>query len=151
MRQNRTTPGKLPAAPPAAPAETRLRPAPVAERQSGVLVWLLAPITLIVAAAALKLSEAVTLPLAFAYFLALLVQPLQAGLSRRLARSLRWLAVPLTMLTVVLAVAFAIGPLSISLEPAIGRGPTYVRRLEEWFGGALGWVRGHGIQVPPDG
>ena len=55
------------------------------------------------------------------------------------------------MLTVVLAVAFAIGLLSISLEPAIGRGPTYVRRLEEWFGGALGWVRGHGIQVPPDG
>jgi predicted PurR-regulated permease PerM len=125
---------------------------PVADRQSrGVLVWLLAPITLILSAAALKLSVVVRLPLAFAYFLAVLVQPLQIWLRHRLPRRLGWLAVPLTMLTVVATLALAIGVLSLSLEPAISRGPDYAHRFEGWFEGVLGWLRAHGVQLPQAG
>ena len=116
-----------------------------------MLVWLLAPITLIVAAAALKLSEAVTSAARVRLFPGAAGPAVASGVEPAACALVALARGAVTMLTVVLAVAFAIGPLSISLEPAIGRGPTYVRRLEEWFGGALGWVRGHGIQVPPDG
>jgi AI-2 transport protein TqsA len=131
---------------------TRQKPTPVADRGSrDVLVWLLAPITLILCAAALKLSADVTMPLAFAYFLAVLVQPMKVWLQRALPRWLRWLAVPLTMLTVIAVLALAIGLLSISLEPVITRGPEYADRFEGWLNGALGWARGHGIQLPQMG
>lgn len=151
MRPAGAKPGKGAAARPRL-AEVPERPSPLADRQSpGVLVWLLAPITLIVLAAALKLSAAVTLPFAFAYFLAVLVQPLQAGLRRRLPRALRWLAVPLTMLTVVAALALALGLLSVSLEPVISRGPEYAQRAEDWLSAALGWARDHGIKLPQAG
>ena len=131
---------------------TRQKPTPVADRGSrNVLVWLLAPITLILCAAALKLSADVTMPLAFAYFLAVLVQPLKVWLRRALPHWLRWLAVPLTMLTVIAVLALAIGLLSISLEPVITRGPEYADRFEGWLAGALGWARGHGIQLPQMG
>jgi AI-2 transport protein TqsA len=111
-------------------------------------VWLLAPITLIVIAAALKLSVAITLPLAFSYFLAVLVQPLQVWLRRRLPRRLGWLAVPVTMLTIVATIVLAIAVLSLSFGPVISRGPSYAERFEDWFYGALGWARGHGLQLP---
>ncbi len=148
MRQNRAQPAE----PPLEPLPRTEQPLPVADRQSrGVLVWLLAPITLILSAAALKLSVAVTLPLAFAYFLTVLVQPLQVWLRHRLPRRLRWLAVPLTMLTVVATLVLAISALSMTLEPVISRGPDYAQRFEDWLHGALGWARAHGIQLPQDG
>ena len=53
-----------------------------------VAVALLAVITVILGAAALKASAAVTMPLAFAFFAAVLVQPIQAGLSERLPHRL---------------------------------------------------------------
>jgi AI-2 transport protein TqsA len=149
LRRDGAKPGRLPAEPPAALVNVRERPVPVADRQSrGVLIWLLAPITLILCAAALKLSVVVSLPLAFAYFLAVLVQPLQVWLRRRLPRRLSWLGVPLTMLTVVLVLVLAISLLSMSLEPVISRGPAYAQRFEDWFHGALGWARAHGVQLP---
>jgi AI-2 transport protein TqsA len=149
LRRDRAAPGRLAAEP---VPESRAEPAPVADRRRfDVVVWLLAPITLILCAAALKLSAAVTLPLALAYFLAVLVQPLQVWLRARLPRWLRWLAVPLTMLTVVAVLAFAISLLSVSVEPVISRGPDYAQRFQDWLQSALGWGRAHGIQLPQAG
>jgi AI-2 transport protein TqsA len=152
LRQDRLPAERLAAGRSSPDRQAREEPVPVADRESrGVLVWLLAPITLIVGAAALKLSAEVTMPLAFAYFLAVLVQPLQVWLQAHLPRWLRWLAVPLTMLTVVAVVALAISLLSMSLEPVISRGPDYAQRFQDWLGGALGWGRAHGIQLPQAG
>ena len=53
-----------------------------------VAVALLAVITVILGAAALKPSAAVTMPLAFAFFAAVLVHPIQTGLSERLPHRL---------------------------------------------------------------
>jgi hypothetical protein len=140
LRQDRLPAERLAAGRSSPDRQARAEPVPVADRESrGVLVWLLAPITLILGAAALKLSAEVTMPLAFAYFLAVLVQPLQVWLQAHLPRWLRWLAVPLTMLTVVAVVALAISLLSMSLEPVISRGPDYAQRFQDWLGGALGW------------
>ncbi len=156
MRGNRAEPRRLPAEPPPPlveiEEEVREQPTPVADRGSrDLLVWLLAPVTLILCAAALKLSAEVTMPLAFAYFLAVLVQPMKAWLRRALPPWLRWLAVPLTMLTVVAMVTLAISLLSMSLAPVIARGPDYAQRFEGWLEGALGWARAHGIQLPQAG
>jgi predicted PurR-regulated permease PerM len=144
LRQDGAGPRRLAAELPASLVEVREEPTPVADRRNrDVLVWLLAPITLILCAAALKLSAEVTMPLAFVYFLAVLVQPMKVWLQAHLPRWLRWLAVPLTMLTVVAAVALAISLLSMSLEPVISRGPDYAQRFQAWLGGALGWGRAH--------
>ena len=152
MRPDGAGPRRLAAELPAPLVEVGEEPTPVADRRSrDVFVWLLAPITLILCAAALKLSAEVTMPLAFAYFLAVLVQPMKVWLQAHLPRWLRWLAVPLTMLTVVAAVALAISLLSMSLEPVISRGPDYAQRFQDWLGGALGWGRAHGIQLPEAG
>ncbi len=143
---------RLAAERPPSRVEIREEPTPVTDRRSrDLLVWLLAPITLILCAAALKLSAEVTMPLAFAYFLAVLVQPMKVWLQAHLPRRLRWLAVPLTMLTVVAMVALAISLLSMSLAPVISRGPDYAQRFEGWLVGALGWGRAHGIQLPEVG
>ncbi len=120
-------------------------------RGAGAVVWLLAPIALILCAAALKLSAAVTTPLALAYFLAVLMQPVQVWLRSKLPRWLRWLAVPLTMLSVVAVLALAISILSLSLEPVISRGPDYAQRFQDWLDGALGWASAHGVQLPQAG
>ncbi len=66
-------------------------------------------------------------------------------------RWLRWIAVPLTMLSVVAVVAIAISLLSMSIEPVISRGPDYAQRFQDWLDGALGWASAHGIQLPQAG
>ena len=148
MRPNRAESARLAAAAPQQRAPAA-RPPPDAEAPGrSVIVWLLAPITLILCAAALKLSAEVTMPLAFAYFLAVLVQPMKVWLQAALPRWLRWLAVPLTMLTVVAVIALAISLLSMSLEPVITRGPDYAQRFQDWLNGALGWAGAHGIELP---
>jgi len=55
------------------------------------------------------------------------------------------------MLSIVATVALAIAVLSLSLGPVISRGPEYAQRFQDWFQGALGWVRGHGVQLPQPG
>jgi predicted PurR-regulated permease PerM len=54
------------------------------EARSKVAVGLLAVITVILCAAALKVSAGVTMPLAFAFFVAVLVHPIQTRLSEHL-------------------------------------------------------------------
>jgi predicted PurR-regulated permease PerM len=88
----------------------------------------LAILTAVAAVYALKLSSAVTLPLAFALFLIALLWPLQSGLERRLPRTAAFVT---TVLVLFVALGLFGWILAACAEEAIDRWPRYEPRFEE--------------------
>jgi predicted PurR-regulated permease PerM len=113
-----------------------------------VIVGLLAVIAVILIAAALRASAPVTLPLAFAYFLAVLVHPMQTWLSERLPGRLQGLSVPLTMLAVVGVLALAVALLVLALQLMVGGLPEHVDRLGERFQAWRDWAQSRNLPLP---
>ncbi|EDX72108.1 hypothetical protein MC7420_7588 [Coleofasciculus chthonoplastes PCC 7420] len=74
---------------------------------------LLTIIATILAIAALKATSAITIPLAFAFFIAVLVHPLQRWLNRYVPH---WLSLVIVMLVLAGVVGLAIGALLLSAE-----------------------------------
>jgi AI-2 transport protein TqsA len=109
---------------------------------------LLAVITVILGAAALKASAAVTMPLAFAFFAAVLVYPIQAGLSERLPGRLQWLGLVAAMLVFVGAWAFAGALIWISLQPVMSRAPQYLDQLQQQWHTLADWAGAQGLPIP---
>jgi predicted PurR-regulated permease PerM len=123
----------------------------VQSASNSAVVWLLAIIALILSAAALRASAPVTLPLATAFFLAVLVHPLQRWFDERLPAPISWLAVSLTMLAVVGVLALMIALLGMSLQTVVSGAPAYVDQLEDRFTALRDWANAHGIRVLHDG
>ena len=82
----------------------------------------------------------VTMPLAFAFFLAVVVHPVERALAARLPARLQGLAVLLAMLLIVGAGAAAIAVISLALLPVTERAPDYVDRLQEQLEAWRGWA-----------
>lgn len=112
------------------------------------VVGLLAVIAVILTAWALKGSAVVTMPLAFAFFVAVLVHPIERSLAAHLPRRLEWLGVTCAMLTVVGALAFAIALISVALEPVVERAPQYADELQRHWDSLRSWARSHGLPLP---
>ena len=115
----------------------------VAARQ--VAVGLLAVIAVILCAAALRASAVVTMPLAFAFFVAVLVHPIESALDERLPRGFRWLGLLAAMLTVVGTLALALGLIWISLPPVLSRAPQYLGQLQQKWNAFAGWLSAQGL------
>jgi AI-2 transport protein TqsA len=97
-----------------------------------VVVGLLGVIVALLSAAALRATYFVTMPLAFAFFVAVLVWPLHEGLGRRLPARLEWLATVATMLVVVLVLG---GFLALAVFVVYG---VALERGRELFAGVEG-------------
>ena len=115
---------------------------------SNVAIGLLAVIAVILTAAALRASAPVTMPLAFAYFLAVLVYPLQLWLSHRLPARLQALSVLLTMLAVVAVLALALSLLGLALQLMISGLPEHLDQIEQRFQALRDWAASHNVQLP---
>jgi predicted PurR-regulated permease PerM len=113
-----------------------------------VAVGLLAVIAVILGAAALKASAAVTMPLAFAFFVAVLVHPIQTGLAERLPDRLHWLGLVAAMLVCVGVGAFAGALIWLSLQPVLSRAPHYLDQLQQQWHALGDWAGAHGLPVP---
>ena len=87
------------------------------------VVGLLAVIVVILIAWALRGSAVVTMPLAFAFFVAILVHPIERTLAAHLPDQLEWLGVLCAMLAVVGVLALAVALLSFTLAPVLERAP----------------------------
>jgi AI-2 transport protein TqsA len=131
--------------PPAAPADAREPPPGRARSTSVVAVWLIA---VILAAAALRASMLVTMPLAFAFFLAVVMHPVEQAVAARLPTKLQWLAVLLAMLVIVSAVAAAVAAVWLALLPVIARAPGYVDQLQGQIDVWRSWAGARGIELP---
>ncbi|MFE4105753.1 AI-2E family transporter [Almyronema epifaneia] len=105
---------------------------------------LLAVIATVLVVWALKATHAVTMPLAFAFFIAVLVHPLQRSLNRRLPRWLTLIAI-LLLLAAVAGVAIAALELSVDLiEPKL---PQYSDRLQQMLTTAIDLARQYGLPI----
>jgi AI-2 transport protein TqsA len=109
---------------------------------------LLAVIAVIAIAWALQWSSVVTMPLAFAFFVAVLVHPIERSLAVRLPHRLQWLGVVCAMLAVVAALLLALALLSFALEPVVARAPQYADELQGQWESLRTWARDHGLPLP---
>ena len=106
---------------------------------------LMAVIASILVVAALKATEAISMPLAFAFFIVILVHPLQKRLERRLPR---WLSLILVLLLLCAIVGLAVGALSLSAEIIEPKVPEYLDRLQEMAIIARDWAKERNIPIP---
>lgn len=91
-------------------------------------VVLLAAIALILTVAALQATRPVTMPLAFAVLLAILVNPLRCRLNKRLPR---WLSLMIVLATIVVVFGILGGALLFSAEQLEPQLPNYAERLQQ--------------------
>ena len=124
------------------------RSADTARPTSRVVVGLLSVIAVILTAWALKVSAVVTMPLAFAFFVAILVHPIERTVSAGLPRRLEWLGVTCAMLAVVGTLLLALALVAIALEPVVARAPQYADQLQAQWDSLRSWAGDQGVAVP---
>jgi predicted PurR-regulated permease PerM len=115
-----------------------------------VVVGLLAVIAVILIAAALQAAAVVMMPLAFAFFVVVLVHPVEEFLAARLPARLQWLSLVLSMLLVVSALALAVALIWLTFLPVMERAPDYLDRLQDQFTALRTWAGERGLSLPPD-
>ncbi|GGK42995.1 AI-2E family transporter [Salinarimonas ramus] len=109
-----------------------------------VTAWLVGILAALAIAFTLRETQMVTMPLAFAFFLAIAVWPVSAAVSARTPRRLRWLG-PAAGLLVILVVlgAFAAGIWAAAGQVA-ERLPAYADEAGEWWQTVTGEGAGAG-------
>lgn len=116
-------------------------------RASRVQVGLLAIIALVVTGWALRETYAVTMPILLAFFLAVLVHPLQAWIVPRVPRWLRWLGPMACVMVVIITLAAGVGLLGWSISKAAGRLPQYQERFQSAWQSVVDYAHQHGITL----
>lgn len=106
---------------------------------------LLATITAIAVVVAMKLGEAVLLPLVLAVFLIIVGWPIQERLSKRVPR---WLAFIITVLVILAASAIIGSALVWSIQRLTTRAPQLAERFHELSAQAVTWARANNIPIP---
>lgn len=112
-----------------------------------LLPILAAIIAAILVVAALRATQSITVPLAFAFFIAILVYPLQARLSRHLPQGLS-LAIVMLMLAAILGIG--IGVLYISVDIANDQVPRYLEQLNQLWASFQSWAQSQGLPIGQD-
>lgn len=104
----------------------------------------LAIITTILVVAALKYTRPITMPLAFAFFITVLVHPLQRWLSRYVPR---WFSLIIVLAVLAGVLGLAIGALSLSAEIIEPKLPEYLNQLQQMADTARTWASNFGLPV----
>ena len=106
---------------------------------------LMAVIASILVVAALKATRPISMPLAFAFFIAILVHPLQSRLEKRLPR---WLSLVLVLLLLCAIAGVAVGALSLGGEIIEPKLPEYLDRLQQMAQTIRDWASDRSIPLP---
>jgi AI-2 transport protein TqsA len=114
------------------------------------VVGLLAVIATVLMLWALKWSAVVTMPLAFAFFVAILVHPVERSLAGWLPAKLEWIGVAGAMLALLATMLVALALVSFALEPVLARAPQYADELAAHWQTLRTWAGGHGLALPRD-
>lgn len=116
---------------------------------SRVLIWLVAVLTAMFATYALKLTYSVTMPLALAFFLAVLVHPVQHWLALRLPRWLSGLGLVVAVVVVVAALSVVVGAIWLAGELMAPKLPQYIDQLKQQWQSLKGWASQLGVPAAP--
>ena len=106
---------------------------------------LMAVIASILVVAALKATRPISMPLAFAFFITILVHPLQSRLEKRLPR---WLSLILVLLLLCAIAGIAVGALSLGGEIIEPKVPEYLDRLQQVAQTIRDWASDRNIPIP---
>ncbi|WP_036483999.1 AI-2E family transporter [Myxosarcina sp. GI1] len=106
---------------------------------------LMAIIATILVVAALKATRPISMPLAFAFFIVVLVHPLQRWLEGHFPR---WLSLILVLLLLLGILGIAGGAISLSAEIIEPKVPEYLDRLQQIVATAKTWASDRGLQLP---
>jgi AI-2 transport protein TqsA len=120
-------------------------------RQDRILIVLLSIIVAILVGAALSATQLVTMPLAFAFFVTVVVWPIHQGIRRRLPAGLWWLGVAAAMLVILLALALFGGGVWLvghQLAADTERLEQYREQWQQQWQQAMAWLRSLGLAVP---
>lgn len=105
-------------------------------------------IATVLAVAALRLSEPVTLPLVLAVFLVAFTWPLFVRVERR---TRTWVALLVCSVVVILAVAVLAGAVALSVAQVAERGPDLVKRASALGENVQKWLTSRGLPAPKGG
>lgn len=105
---------------------------------------LMAIIATILIVSALKATQSISVPLAFAFFIVILVHPLQHRLEGRLPR---WLSLILVLLLLLAILGLAVGILSITAEIIEPKVPEYLNQLQQMLETAQSWAKSRGFPI----
>lgn len=120
----------------------QLDPAKLTQTSSRLVPILLIIIAVILSVQALKVTRPVTMPIAFAFFIAVLAEPLQTWLARYLPK---WLAMVGVLLVLAGILGIFAGAVEISLELIEPNLPAYADRLQAFVDSAQSWLASYGL------
>ena len=88
------------------------------------------------------MTRPVTMPVAFAFFIAVLVNPMQHWLEQRLPR---WLSLGIVMAMLLAVLAIFAGAIELSLELIEPQIPQYADQAQQFLQSARTWLQNHGL------
>ncbi|MGC9526307.1 MAG: AI-2E family transporter [Limnospira sp.] len=106
------------------------------------ILVLLSIIAIILIVASLRATRAVSMPLAFAFLIAVLVNPLQTWLERRLPQ---WLSLAIVLSVIVAVLGVLIGAIDLSLELIEPKVPGYIDRFQQIAQTIQSWLENYGF------
>lgn len=110
--------------------------------QSRLIPVLLIIITAILSIRALQVARPVLMPVAIAFFIAVLVNPLQTWLEDRLPR---WLSLGIILLVIAVILSIFAGMIELSLELIEPKVPEYTEQAQQFIEFGRTWLRDHGL------
>ena len=116
-------------------------------RPSRVQIGLLVTVTLVIVGWALRATYPVTMPLVLAFFLAVLVFPVQAWIVHRVPHAMRWLGPAASLLLVIAVLGGGAALVIWSLSRAAGRLPHYQDQLQQSWQQLVDWANNNGIPL----
>ncbi|MGJ3254559.1 MAG: AI-2E family transporter [Elainellaceae cyanobacterium] len=103
---------------------------------------LLTIIAVILVVHALKATRPVTMPVAFAFFITVLTDPLQKWLERHLPK---WLSMFIVLVVLASVVGIFLGAVELSLDLIEPKLPEYADRLQSVVQSIRGWLQSYGL------
>ena len=117
--------------------------------RSPSLPWTVGVIAAVAVIWLLRSAAVVVMPLAAAFFIAIVIYPLQEWLSRRLPRH-QWAAPVLTMALLVLLLGGFIWGIAEAVDEAVERAPAYSERLQNSWDQVVSHANSYGLPLPQD-
>ncbi|QRK12834.1 AI-2E family transporter [Archangium violaceum] len=113
----------------------------------GVLPGTALVVAAVLAGAALKVTHTFSAPFTFAFFVTLLVYPVQRALCSRLPKRMRWLGTAAALLVMLVALAMVGGALALAVGTAARELPEHMDQVEARLEPLLAWAQARGMPV----
>lgn len=109
---------------------------------------LLAVIAIILVGMALKMTYVVTMPLTLAFFVTLVLRPLQRHLNAWLPRPLHWVSIVICMTTFLALLGVLVASVWLSLSMILAKAPTYAESAQQLWAQMQAVAEPHAMHMP---